>query len=95
MYTEDGKTGIKAAGMYGTGGIGKTQLAVEFAYRYRFYFPGGVYWLNAAENWQKELEIFASYHELGRADFSETNSTTVAFRNYLAKQKQESLCSHG
>jgi hypothetical protein len=47
MHTEDGKAGIKTAGMYGTGGIGKTQLAVEFVYRYRFYFPGGVFWINA------------------------------------------------
>ena len=29
----------------GTGGIGKTQLASEFAHRYRDNFPGGVFWL--------------------------------------------------
>jgi tetratricopeptide (TPR) repeat protein len=33
----------------GLGGIGKTQLASEFAHRYGQYFPGGVYWLSLAE----------------------------------------------
>ena len=53
--------GIRPAGLTGLGGIGKTQLAVEYCYRYRDAYPGGVFWLNAAGEW---LPAFA---ELGRA----------------------------
>lgn len=33
----------------GTGGIGKTQLASEFAHAHRDEFPGGVFWLSMAQ----------------------------------------------
>ncbi|MFP5265367.1 MAG: tetratricopeptide repeat protein [Blastocatellia bacterium] len=33
----------------GIGGVGKTQLAVEFVHRYGQYFKGGVFWLNFAK----------------------------------------------
>jgi tetratricopeptide (TPR) repeat protein len=40
----------------GMGGIGKTQLAVEFAYRYGYKFAG-VHWLNLAEPESLDSEI--------------------------------------
>lgn len=41
----------------GLGGIGKTQLAVEFAHRYGRYFTGGVFWLNFADPQMVPQEI--------------------------------------
>ncbi len=40
--------GVPAVIGTGIGGIGKTQLAVEFAFRYGRYFAGGVQWVSLA-----------------------------------------------
>ena len=49
-------------GTVGMGGIGKTQLAVEFAYRFSFAFDG-VYWMQAADEgkWLRQFVEFARY----------------------------------
>ena len=50
-------TAIAAA--TGMGGIGKTQLAAEFAHRYGTYFAGGVHWVSLADPNAVEAEIAA------------------------------------
>lgn len=49
-------TGQRVA-LTGGGGIGKTQLAVEFAHRYGKYFAGGVYWISMADPASVETEL--------------------------------------
>jgi tetratricopeptide (TPR) repeat protein len=43
----------------GIGGLGKTQLAVEYAYHYRAEYPNGVYWITADENIDSQLTQIA------------------------------------
>ena len=54
---------VGLVGMTGMGGIGKTQLAVEFAFRYRERFPGGIFWTPATGNtpldWQRQFAKLA------------------------------------
>lgn len=43
------KIGINQVGAVGMGGIGKTQLTVEFVYRFSFAFDG-IFWVDAADS---------------------------------------------
>lgn len=45
----------KLVALVGLGGLGKTQLAVEYAHRFRDEYPGGVVWLGANEDIDSQL----------------------------------------
>ena len=49
----------KTAAATGLGGIGKTQLAVEFVHRYGQFYPGGVFWLSFADPASVVAEVAA------------------------------------
>ncbi|NTU85103.1 MAG: CHAT domain-containing protein, partial [Chloroflexales bacterium] len=49
LLSETSGTAAVLPALAGTGGIGKTQLASEFAHRYRDDFPGGVFWISMAQ----------------------------------------------
>ena len=54
---------VELVGVTGMGGIGKTQLAVEFSYRYQQRFPSGIFWMPATGRdvfeWQTEFAKLA------------------------------------
>ena len=49
----------QTAAFVGLGGLGKTQLAVEYAHAYKDSYPGGVYWFNADEDLDGQLTRLA------------------------------------
>jgi tetratricopeptide (TPR) repeat protein len=60
----------------GMGGLGKTQLAVEFSYRYGKYFRG-VHWINLADPSQLDSEIANCGREMDLPNFPEEQSEQV------------------
>jgi WD40 repeat protein len=80
------KVGVRPAMLTGMGGIGKTQLAVEYTYRYQGEYPGGVYWVNAAQDWQDELASLAIRIGLREDDVPEYERRlrlVLAFADFL------------
>ena len=66
-----------AAVITGIGGMGKTQLAVEFAYRYGRFFPGGVYWLSFADGGNVAEEVVRVSGMEGMRLFREAEKLTM------------------
>lgn len=62
----------------GMGGVGKSQTAVEFCYRYGRYFSGGVFWINFAEPANVAEEIAAIGSERGLGLFQEMENLSLA-----------------
>jgi tetratricopeptide (TPR) repeat protein len=61
----------------GWGGVGKTQLAAEFALRYGRYFAGGVHWVNASSPETLREDIAACGGPAGLGLFSGEEKLTL------------------
>lgn len=91
LLQADAAIGVGA--VTGMGGIGKTQLAVEYAYRCREAYPGGVYWVNAARDWQEEFARLAGkvgIRDESAAEYERLRRLAQAFVEYL-EQHSKSL----
>jgi len=63
-----GPVGIRPAGLTGMGGIGKTQLAVEYVHRHKDDYPDGIFWIDAASPLAEGFARLATDHRLRWAD---------------------------
>lgn len=52
----------------GTGGLGKTQLAIEYVHRFGQRYPGGVFWIEADQGYSRLIQQLARY---GGIEFDE------------------------
>jgi tetratricopeptide (TPR) repeat protein len=63
LYTEDTEEDCQRAALVGLGGAGKTQIALEFAFRIQELSSGySVFWVRASDTASFE----SAYHEIGR-----------------------------
>ena len=73
----DGRSALVTQAVAGMGGVGKTQLAVEFAYRYGRFFHG-VHWVNAGEPEAIGADVAACGEAMGLPDWPEKQPEQVA-----------------
>ncbi len=80
QLTEGQRTLIgQAASIHGMGGVGKTQLAVEYAHRYRDSYPDGVVWLDTTQPRRAVLAGLATEALGGRPDDKPENHVAQAW----------------
>ncbi len=68
------------------GGLGKTQLAVEFAYRYGNQFQG-VHWLNLADPTTLDSEIASCGQKMGLDNWPDDQPSQVALTEFTWKSQ--------
>ncbi|XP_020606334.1 uncharacterized protein LOC110045080 [Orbicella faveolata] len=77
----------------GLGGCGKTSLAVEFAWKCKNCFPGGVFWINGEsdENINKSVVENLALLNISGSTSEKVDDTLNRFLSFLSKKKQKWL----
>ena len=72
----------------GLGGCGKTSLAVEFAWRHKSHFQGGVFWINGEsdENINKSVAEILSLRNIPTSTNDSIDDTLNKFLTWLSKK---------
>jgi WD40 repeat protein len=87
-------------GLVGLGGVGKTQLTIEFAYHSQHHFPDGIFWMlatgNSAFEWQPRLAELAKQTEYLPPDDNPSHADyemrrAIHFCRYLTTHKNALL----
>lgn len=62
LLQSDGIAVVEGIGVVvGTGGLGKTQLAIEYVHRFGNHYVGGVFWVNADQPYVNAIQELARY----------------------------------
>lgn len=87
-HLEEMASGCAFSAICGLGGVGKTSVAVEYLWRMRREYPGGVFWISGENNSLFQISITDMARKIGTFDeeFSCTLSKTLGWlqnRNQL------------